>query len=98
MPRTYSVLLADPNPLLREKMAGVLTRSDTIWCVIQVDGNTGYGIHQAIPALARMEAIGALGVIEQPVARLSDMADLAAQAAAIRSSDGIRSGTLLGAA
>ena len=38
MPRTYSVLLADPNPLLREKLAGVLTRSSTIWCVIQVDG------------------------------------------------------------
>jgi len=38
MSRTYSVLLADPNPLLREKLAGVLTRSITIWCVIQVDG------------------------------------------------------------
>ena len=47
--------------------------------VIQVDGNTGYTIHQAIPALARMEAIGALGAIEQPVARLTDMADLAAR-------------------
>ena len=45
--------------------------------VIQVDGNTGYTIHQAIPALTKMEAIGALGAVEQPVARLEDMADLA---------------------
>ena len=35
---TYSVLLAEPNSLLREKMAGVLTRSRTFWCVIQVEG------------------------------------------------------------
>jgi DNA-binding NarL/FixJ family response regulator len=38
MPRTYSILLAGANPLLREKLAGVLTRSKTFWCVIQVDG------------------------------------------------------------
>jgi DNA-binding NarL/FixJ family response regulator len=38
VPRTYSVLLAEPNPLLREKMAGVFTRNRTLWCVIQVDG------------------------------------------------------------
>jgi DNA-binding NarL/FixJ family response regulator len=40
MPRTFSVLLAEPNSLLREKMAGVLTRSRHIWCVIQVDGSS----------------------------------------------------------
>lgn len=45
--------------------------------VIQVDGNTGYTITQAIPALATMERIGALGAVEQPVARVPDMADLA---------------------
>jgi len=38
MPRTYSVLLAGANPLLREKLAGVLTRNRAFWCVIQVDG------------------------------------------------------------
>jgi DNA-binding NarL/FixJ family response regulator len=38
MPRTYSVLLAEPNPLLREKMAGLFTRNRSLWCVIQVDG------------------------------------------------------------
>jgi L-alanine-DL-glutamate epimerase-like enolase superfamily enzyme len=44
---------------------------------IQVDGNTGYTIAEAIPALAEMERIGALGIIEQPVERLEDMADIA---------------------
>lgn len=45
--------------------------------VIQVDGNTGYTIAEAVPALAAMERIGALGAVEQPVARLDDMAELA---------------------
>ena len=45
--------------------------------VIQVDGNTGYTIAQAIPALTKMEQIGALGAIEQPVARLEDLAEIA---------------------
>jgi L-Ala-D/L-Glu epimerase len=45
--------------------------------VLQVDGNTGYTLAQAVPALTAMEATGALGTIEQPVARLGDMAELA---------------------
>ncbi len=45
--------------------------------VIQVDGNTGYTLAQAIPALTEMEAIGGLGAIEQPVARMEDMAEIA---------------------
>jgi muconate cycloisomerase len=45
--------------------------------VIQVDGNTGYTIAQAIPTLTAMEASGALGAIEQPVARLTDLAEIA---------------------
>jgi muconate cycloisomerase len=44
--------------------------------VIQVDGNTGYTISQALPALTEMERIGALGAIEQPVARLEDLAEI----------------------
>ncbi|MBC8075493.1 MAG: mandelate racemase/muconate lactonizing enzyme family protein [Chloroflexales bacterium] len=44
---------------------------------IQVDGNTGYSLAQAITALSAMEKIGNLGMIEQPVARLDDMAALA---------------------
>ncbi len=47
--------------------------------VIQVDGNTGYTISQALPALTAMEAAGALGAIEQPVARLSDLAEIASR-------------------
>ncbi len=45
--------------------------------VIQVDGNAGYTLDQALPALAQMEARGALGIVEQPVARGADMANLA---------------------
>ncbi len=47
--------------------------------VIQADGNIGYTIHQAIPTLKKMEDIGSLGAVEQPVARLEDMADLASR-------------------
>jgi L-alanine-DL-glutamate epimerase-like enolase superfamily enzyme len=45
--------------------------------VIQVDGNAGYTISQAIPALTAMERIGRLGTIEQPVARIGDLAEIA---------------------
>ena len=45
--------------------------------VIQVDGNIGYTISQALPALTEMERIGALGAIEQPVERIEDMAEIA---------------------
>jgi muconate cycloisomerase len=45
--------------------------------VIQVDGNTGYTLYQAIPALTAMEHIGGLGAIEQPVERLEDLAEIA---------------------
>ncbi|MEM7124785.1 MAG: enolase C-terminal domain-like protein [Chloroflexota bacterium] len=45
--------------------------------VIQVDGNTGYTISQALPALTEMERIGSLGAIEQPVARLDDLTTIA---------------------
>ncbi len=45
--------------------------------VIQVDGNVGYTLGQAVPALTTMERIGGLGAVEQPVARLHDLAELA---------------------
>lgn len=38
MPRSYSILLAEPSLLLREKIAGVLARDKRIWCVTQVEG------------------------------------------------------------
>jgi L-alanine-DL-glutamate epimerase-like enolase superfamily enzyme len=49
--------------------------------VIQVDGNTGYTLAQALPALTQMEQIGALGAIEQPVARVQDLAEIAGRLA-----------------
>jgi DNA-binding NarL/FixJ family response regulator len=33
---TVSLLLAEPNSMLREKMAGILGRYERIWCVTQV--------------------------------------------------------------
>ncbi len=45
--------------------------------VIQVDGNGGYSLAQAITALDAMERAGGLCMIEQPVARVDDLADLA---------------------
>lgn len=41
MQRSYSILLAEPSLLLREKMAGVLSRNERIWCVSQVDSLNG---------------------------------------------------------
>ena len=41
MARVYSILIAEPNLMLREKMAGVLSRSKKIWCVTQVDSLHG---------------------------------------------------------
>ncbi len=45
--------------------------------VIQVDGNIGYTMAQAVPTLMGMEKIGRLGCVEQAVKRLDDMAELA---------------------
>ncbi len=45
--------------------------------VLQVDGNTGYTIAEAIRTLPAMEASGSLGAVEQPVARLDEMRQLA---------------------
>jgi DNA-binding NarL/FixJ family response regulator len=41
MPRACAVLLAEPNFLLREKIAGVLARHKYVWCVVQVDDQGG---------------------------------------------------------
>lgn len=45
--------------------------------LLHIDGNAGYGIGEAIPTLTAMERIGSLGAIEQPVANLRDMAEIA---------------------
>jgi muconate cycloisomerase len=47
--------------------------------VIQADGNTGYTIDQALPTLKQMQDLGSLGAVEQPVARMHDMATLASR-------------------
>lgn len=41
MPRSFSILLAEPSLLLREKIAGVLARERNVWCVVQVEGRSG---------------------------------------------------------
>lgn len=33
---SVSILLAEPNLLLKEKIAGILARHDDVWCVVQV--------------------------------------------------------------
>ena len=47
--------------------------------MIQVDGNTGYCIDQAVPTIKKMEDLGKLGAVEQPVHRKCDMSDLASK-------------------
>jgi DNA-binding NarL/FixJ family response regulator len=41
MQRTCSILLAEPNELLREKMAGILSRQAGVWGVLQVASREG---------------------------------------------------------
>ena len=43
---------------------------------LQVDGNAGYTFAEALPALTSLIEAGNLVMIDQPVARLSDMAEL----------------------
>jgi muconate cycloisomerase len=45
--------------------------------VMQVDGNAGYVLAHAIPALQQMYDAGSLGIIEQPVAHTGDLAEIA---------------------
>lgn len=42
----------------------------------QLDGNTGYTLAQAIPTLTEMVALGGVGIVEQPVRTLDEMAEL----------------------
>jgi muconate cycloisomerase len=45
--------------------------------VFQVDGNTGYTMAQAVPTLTAMVGMGGVGIVEQPVRTLDEMAGLA---------------------
>lgn len=87
MARATTALLAMPYPVLKVKISmGVaddVARYRAVHeaagkgAVIQVDGNGGYTLDEALAALTAMEQIGGLGMIEQPVARLDDLAALA---------------------
>ena len=57
--------------------------------MIQADGNTGYTMAQAIPALAAMERAGRLGTVEQPVARTPDFAEIARRLAPVMADEAI---------
>jgi len=80
-------LKARPYPILKMKIGGDPDLDVRRYCAvaeavgtrakIQVDGNTGYTISQAIPALTAMERAGRLGCIEQPVSRLADLVEIA---------------------
>ncbi|MEX2355475.1 MAG: enolase C-terminal domain-like protein [Thermaerobacterales bacterium] len=82
-----ATLAATPFPVLKMKiginMADDIARVRAVAeaigdrSVLQVDGNTGYTISQAIPALTAMAATGALGTIEQPVKRIDELAEIA---------------------
>jgi muconate cycloisomerase len=48
----------------------------------QLDGNTGYTLAQAIPTLTEMVGLGGVGIIEQPVRTLDEMAELGRRVAA----------------
>lgn len=41
MANHYSIILAEPNPFLREKIAGILSRQKNVWCVLQVGTREG---------------------------------------------------------
>ena len=87
MAREAEELLRTPYPALKIKIgmgvADDLARYRAVReaagdrAVIQVDGNGGYSLGQAITALSAMERLGGLGMIEQPVARIDELAALA---------------------
>lgn len=87
MARETAALLATPYPMLKVKIgmgiADDIARYRAVYeaaggrAMLQVDGNGGYTLADAITAITAMERIGGLGMIEQPVAPLDDLAKLA---------------------
>jgi L-alanine-DL-glutamate epimerase-like enolase superfamily enzyme len=92
MARETDDLLRTPYPALKVKIgmgvAADIARYRAVReaagerATIQVDGNGGYSLGEAITALGAMERLGGLGMIEQPVSRLGDLAALARRFAA----------------
>jgi muconate cycloisomerase len=87
MAREADELLRTPYPALKVKIgmgvAADIARYRAVReaagerATIQVDGNGGYALGEAISALGAMDRLGGLGMIEQPVARLDHLAALA---------------------
>ncbi len=87
MAHETATLLATPYPALKVKIGMGIAADIACYravheatanrAVIQVDGNGGYTLDEAIIALTAMEKIGGLGMIEQPVTPLDDLAALA---------------------
>ncbi len=73
----YSIILAEPNPFLREKIAGILSRQKNVWCVLQVGNREGLVRgsleHQPSMVLADISLLADRGL----VARLRDAAPTA---------------------
>lgn len=66
MARTFCILLAEPSQLLREKIAGILSRHESVWCVVQVTGHVdlirGAQVSQPDVVLADVGILRAPGV------------------------------------
>lgn len=81
--------LATPYPVLKMKIgmgiASDIARYRAVHeavgerATIQVDGNIGYELTDALTAIEAMARMGGLGMIEQPVAKMRDLAVLARQ-------------------
>lgn len=65
------------DPTMDLKRYGAVAEAIGDRTLIQVDGNIGYTMSQAVLTLTAMQKIGRLGCIEQVVKRLDDMAELA---------------------
>ncbi|MEO1019991.1 MAG: enolase C-terminal domain-like protein [Pseudomonadota bacterium] len=78
MSTPYSVLKMKVGIDVNEDVARFRAVSEALdgRAVIQVDGNGGYSLGDAIRSLSQMDRIGGLGMIEQPVKRLDEMAAL----------------------
>lgn len=86
--RSLCVLLAEPNPLMREKIAGMLFRHRAVWCVINVRSESDL-IRSAVHhhpdlVLAELNILRDKGTVESlrrisPFSRIVALADSGAE-------------------
>lgn len=62
MDDSLSVLVAEPNPLLAEKTAGLAARYEHVWCVAQV--SSAQGLERAMRALDPDLVLADLGLLQ----------------------------------